>query len=87
MGCGDFKGEEGNARGDGKANVWKINVLCLCCLDQQRQLDAVGVVISRAGQVCAPYHHLPYALQTSLVVALFQGQSFYLNSFRQLGGT
>ena len=43
MGFWDFKGEEGNARGDGKANVWKINVFCLCCLDQQRQLDQWGL--------------------------------------------
>ena len=67
----DFKGEEGNSHGHGKANVGKQMFSGLCRNS-----------VTQAGLWCYPCHSTtpsPYFLQISLNIALYQEQVLYLN--------
>lgn len=70
----DFTGEEGNSHGDGKPMFGKR------FLAMQRQGDKEWIWF--LGPTVSPTTPSPCSLQMSLMIALFQEQAPYLNSFR-----
>ena len=72
----DFKGEEGNSHGDEKAKFGKKKKNVFWAR------ETMGIRMDSDLRVF-PIMPRPHSLQTSLVMALFQGQVLYLHSSGQ----
>ena len=74
----DFKGEEGNSHGNGKANVWQTNV----CHALQRQWD-MGRTLIKGALLVSSLSTTPSSFYTIVLygdIAFLEG-AFYLKFF------